>query len=180
LARAFSPSATTVFGSRHVHGDRLLEVDVLAGADRGLEVRRMEPGRRRDVDRVHVLVREERLVGVQALVELRRSERGLAELRRLLVEPRLPLLELVGERVADRRQHRARVLDEGGGHAAAAPAAAEQPEAHGRVRLAAERHARLQDHDARRRRAPTHELTTTDSRTSGLRHLRLLLSRGAF
>src|SRR6185503_15524647 len=68
----------------HVDGDRLLEVDVLAGADGGLEVRGMEPGRRRDVDRVHVLVREQRLVRVQALVELRRSERRLAELGRLL------------------------------------------------------------------------------------------------
>ena len=157
-------------GAGHVDRHRLLEVDVLAGGDRRLEVQRMEPGRRRDVERVDVLAREERLVGVQALEEPRGVDRGLAELGRDLVEALLAGFELVRERVADRREHGVRVLQERAHHAAAAAAAAEQPQAHGRVRLAAEGDPRLQDRHASRRHAHAHELSPADSRTTGLCH----------
>ena len=65
-------------------------------------------------------------------------DRGLAELRRDLVEALLALLQVVLEDVADRRHDGARVLQERLGDGGAAPAAAEQAEADGRVGLRAE------------------------------------------
>ena len=134
--------------SRHVHADRLLEVDVLAGGDGGLAVHRVEVGRRRDVDRVHVLAREERLVGLRALEEVGGVDGGLAELRGDRVQLLLARVQVVREHVPDRREHGARVLEEGAHHVAAPSPAAEEAEPDRRVRLGAEHQARLQDRDA--------------------------------
>ncbi len=146
-------------GPRHVHRDRLLEVDVLARGDGRLEVHRVEVGRRRDVEGVHVLAGEELLVRLRPAEEARRVDRGLPELRGHLVEPLLARLQVVLEHVPDRRQDGARVLQERAHDVAAPPPAAEQAEPDGRVGLRAPDEARLQDRDAGGGRA-----TPTNSR----------------
>ncbi len=158
----------------HVHPHRLLEVDVLARGERGLGVQRVEPGRARDVDRVHVLAGEEGLVGPQPLPGVAGGDRGLAGGGRRLVEPLLPGLEVVGEEVRDRGDDGARVLDEAARDAEPAPPAAEQAEADGRVRLRAEDEARLEDGDAGGGRGHPDELAAADPGVLRVAHGSLL------
>ena len=113
--------------ARPVDGDRLLGEDVLAGGDRGLEVRRPEAGRRREDHVVHARRGDHLLVRVEpdegALVGHR------ARLAQLL-EPLARLADAVGEGVADRHHADAgRALDGVGRRAAPAAAAADEADA---------------------------------------------------
>ena len=155
---------------RDVHPHRLLEVDVLARGEGGLAVGGVEPRRARDVHRVHVLAVEERLVGLQPLERAGGVDRGLAELRGHRVELRLPRVQVVREQVADRGQHRPRVLEERAHHVSAPAPAAEDPHAHGRVGLGAEDDARLQDREGGGGGGRAHELAAPDSGVPGIAH----------
>ena len=154
LAVVLLPDRHHLLRAGHVHRHRLLDVGVLAGGERGLEVQGVVEGRRRDVDGVDVLAREELLVGVGATEEVLRVDHRLAGLRASASSAALPFLELVREQVTEGRHHGAGVLDERAGHVRPAAAAAEESEAHGRVRLRPEHEPGLQDRDARRPRPP--------------------------
>jgi hypothetical protein len=156
--------------SRYVHSDRLLEIDVLARGQRRLEVQGVEVGRGGDVEGVHVLAGEQRLVRLRSAEQAGSVDRRLAELRRNLVQLLPTRVQVVLEHVPDRREHRARVLEEGAHHVAAPPPAPEQPEPDGRVGLRAKDQARLQDRDAGSDRRHADELPAPDGSVLGIGH----------
>ena len=121
---------------------------MLAGGDGGLEVIRMEVGRRRDVDGVDVLAREQLLVGLEALEHVGGIDEGLAELLRERAELSRRSSSMLSWKMSPIAvTTRARVLQERRGDGGAATAAAEQAEADGRVGLRAEDGAGFQDRE---------------------------------
>ena len=150
LAHALASGLLDPLRAVHVRGHRLLQIDVLARGDRGLEVIGMPVGRARDEDGVHGRG-QELVVRVRPLEQHRGLDGGQSLLRGQLVEPVLRLGQAVVEEVVQGDDARARV-HQVLAHGVAAAAAPDDAQRDPVVGGGAEDGPRLDEHHSRGRR----------------------------
>ena len=136
-------------GSRDVHGDGLLKIDVLARFHHYAEMLGMEVGRGGDDDRIYVLRFGHLPAGVRPHPGLRNA--GVAFILRGSIQALLGGVDLILEKVGQRRHAGARLLDDSVGVRGAAAAASQQPHAHRRIGIGAAHQARIQNRKYARR-----------------------------